>query len=230
MVRYLRFLIAATAVPLVAGAQAPAPVVHPGEVYVAIYVDVQPGSTAAAAGLLKQYRDASRKDEGNLRAEVAQEVNRPNRFAVLAVWADQKAWEAHGKAAHTMQSREKLAAIQAGPADERVHNGMFVGTKTAPGPGARFVLTHVDVPPPLKDTLIPMLKQLGDDSRGAAGNQRWEAQQQNNRPNHFTVVEVWANPKAYEAFIGTPSKRQFREKFGPMTGALYDERLYQGLK
>ena len=230
MYRYLRFLLAATVVPLGAGAQAPAPVVHPGEVYVAIYVEVLPASVSAASGLLKQYRDASRKDEGNLRSEVVQEANRPNRFAVMAVWADQKAWEAHGKAAHTLQSREKLAAIQAAPADERVHNGMFVAAKTALGAGARVVLTHVDVPPPLKDTLIPMLKQLSDDSRGAAGNQRYEVQQQNNRPNHFTVVEAWANPKAYEAFIAMAPKRQFRDKFGPMTGALYDERLYQPLK
>jgi quinol monooxygenase YgiN len=230
MHRYLRFLVAATVVPLGAGAQAPAPVVHPGEVYVAIYVDILPSAAKTAAGLLKQYRDASRKDEGNLRAEVVQEANRPNRFAVLAVWAEQKAWEAHGKAAHTAQTREKLAAIQAAPADERVHNGMFVAAKTAPGAGALVVLTHVDVPPPLKDTLIPMLKQLSEDSRGAAGNQRYEAQQQNNRPNHFTVVEAWANPKAYETFIATPAKRQFREKFAPMTGALYDERLYRPLK
>jgi quinol monooxygenase YgiN len=230
MYRYLRFFLAATVVPLGASAQAPAPVVHPGEVFVAIYVEVLPSATSAAAGLLKQYRDASRKDDGNLRAEVVQEANRPNRFAVLAIWADQKAWETHGKAAHTAQAREKLAAIQAAPSDERVHNGMFVGAKTAPGAGARIVLTHVDVPPPLKDTLVPMLKQLSEDSRGAAGNQRYEVQQQNNRPNHFTVVEAWANPKAYEAFIGTAAKRQFREKFGPMTGALYDERLYQPIK
>src|SRR6185295_5667927 len=108
-----------------------------------------------------------------------------------------------GKAAHTAQTREKLAAIQAAPMDERVHNGMFLGSKTALGAGARVVLSHVDVPPPLKDTVIPMLKQLSEVGRGAAGNQRYEVLQQNNRPNHFTVVEAWANPKAYEAFIAT---------------------------
>ena len=226
MYRYLRFLLAATAVPLGAGAQAPAPLVHPGEVYIAVYVDVLPGSVGAAIPLLKQYRDATRKDAGNLRSELVQETGRPNRFALMAVWADQKAWEAHGKAAHTLQMREKIAAIQAAPNDERVHNGMFVAAKTAAGPGALYVLTHVDVPPPLRDTLIPMLRQLADDSRKASGNQRYEAQQQNNRTNHFTVVEAWASYAAFDAFLGTPAKRQFRDKFGPMTGALYDERIY----
>ena len=230
MFRYFRFLLAATAVPLGAGAQAPAPVVHPGEVYVAIYVEVLPSAAAAAAGLLKQYRDAARKDEGSLRAEVVQEANRSNRFAVMMVWADQKAYEAHGKAAHSAQTREKFAAMQAAPGDERVHNGMFVGERAVLGAGALVVLTHVDVPPPLKDTLIPMLKQLANDTRSDAGNKRYEAQQQNSRPNHFTVVEVWANPKAYEAFVGSAAKRQFREKFAPMTGALYDERLYRPVR
>jgi quinol monooxygenase YgiN len=226
MVRYLRFLLAATAVPLGAGAQAPAPLVHPGEVYIAIYVEVQPGAVGSAIALLKQYRDATRRDAGNLRSELVQETGRPNRFALMAVWSDQKAWEAHAKAPHAAQMREKIAAIQAAPNDERVHNGMFVAAKTAAGPGAIYVLTHVDVPPPLRDTLIPMLKQLAEDSRKGAGNQRYEAQQQNNRTNHFTVVEAWTSYAAYEAFIGTAPKRQFRDKFGPMTGALYDERIY----
>ena len=229
MHRYLKFLLAVAVVPLVAEAQAPAPVQHPGEVYVAIYVEVQPGAVGGARGLLKQYRDAARREAGNLRAEVVQETGRPNRFAVMTIWSDQKAWEAHGKAAAASEMRAKIAAIQAAPNDERVHNGMFVGAKTAAGLGALFVLTHVDVPPPLRDTLIPMLKQLAEDSRRGAGNQRYEAQQQNNRTNHFTVVEAWASYAAYEAFIGGAAKRQFRDKFAPMTGALYDERLYAAI-
>ena len=225
MHRYVGFLLAFAVVP--PGAQAQG--LPEGPVYVATYVEVVPSATADAATLLRQYRDATRKDAGNLRSEVVQEAGRPNRFAVMAIWSDQKAWEAHGKAPHAAQMREKIAAIQAAPNDERVHNGMFVAAKTAAGPGALFVLTHVDVPPPLRDTLIPMLKQLAEDSRRGAGNQRYEAQQQNNRTNHFTVVEAWASYAAYEAFVGSPAKRQFRDKFGPMTGALYDERIYAAL-
>ena len=36
-----------------------------------------------------------------MRAEVAREIGRPNRFVVLEVWKDQAAFEAHGKAATT---------------------------------------------------------------------------------------------------------------------------------
>lgn len=226
MRRYLRFLLAVAVVPLGADVQAQGA----GEVYVATYVEVIPSAAGDAVGLLRQYRDATRKDEGNQRAEVVQETNRPSRFAVMTIWADAKAFEAHGKAAHSAQLLAGLKALQAAPNDQRVHSGMFVGAKTAAGAGALFVLTHVDVPPPLKDTLVPMLKQLSEDSRKDAGNQRYEVQQQNNRPNHFTVVEAWANPKAYETFIGSATKRQFRDSFAPMTGALYDERLYRGVE
>jgi quinol monooxygenase YgiN len=223
-------LLAATVVPLESAAQAPAPVTHPGEVYIAIYVEVLPGAVGPAVAALKQYRDTARRESGNQRAEVVQETNRPNRFAVMTIWSNQDAWETHNKAAAATEMRGKIEPIQAAPNDERVHNGMFVGPKTAASPGALFVLTHVDVPPPLRDTLIPMLKQLADDSRKAAGNQRWEGQQQNNRTNHFTTVEAWASSAAYEAFLGSAAKKQFREKFAPMTGALYDERTYSAVQ
>ena len=53
--------------------------------------------------------------------------------------------------------------------------------------------------------------------------------QQTNRPNHFTVIEAWKDRKAYDASRSADAQRQFRDKLGPMLGALYDERLYQTL-
>jgi quinol monooxygenase YgiN len=161
--------------------------------------------------------------------ELAQEAGRPTRFAVLGIWADQKAYEAHGKAAHTAQFRDKLRAVHAAPYDERVHSGMFVGARDALRAGSVVVVTHVDVPPPSKDTLVPLLQQLAEASRKEAANQRFEVQQQANRPNHFTVVELWADQKAYDSHVMAGHTRQFREKLGPMTGALYDERLFKAL-
>ena len=57
----------------------------------------------------------------------------------------------------------------------------------------------------------------------------YEITQQANRANHFTVIEMWADPKAYEAHVLASHTRQFRDKLGPMLGALYDERLYRTL-
>jgi quinol monooxygenase YgiN len=198
-----------------------------GPVYVATYVEFVPAGIGEGSAVLKQYRDAARKDGGNQRMELVQEAGRPSRFALLAVWADQKAFEAHGKAAHTAQFREKLKAVNAAPYDERVHSGMSVGGRDAPRAGALVVVTHVDVPGAMKDATVPLLRELSEASRRESGNLRFEVQQQGNRPNHFTVLELWADPKAHEAHVMAGHTRQFREKLGPMVGALYDERLYR---
>jgi quinol monooxygenase YgiN len=227
MIGYLRLLLAMAVAPIAANAQAPGAGDAP--VYVATYVEVVPTATQEGAALLKQYRDAARKDAGNLRAEVVQEMNRPGRFVILAIWADPKAFEAHGKAAHTAQFRDRLKAVQAAPYDERVHSGMSVAARDPARAGAIFVVTHVDVPPPHKDTLVPLLMVLSETSRKDAGNLRFEVQQQGNRPNHFTVLELWVDQKAYDAHVAAAHTRQFRDKLGPLAGALYDERLHKAI-
>lgn len=217
----LLFLLTAA---FVANAQAPA---IEGPVYVATYVELVPAGISEGSAVLKQYRDAARKDAGNQRMELVQEIGRPSRFALLALWADQKAFEAHDKAAHTAQFRDKLKAVNAAPNDERVHSGMSVGGRDTPRAGALAVVTHVDVPGALKDAVVPLLREHSEASRREAGNLRFEVQQQGNRPNHFTVVELWADPKVHEAHVMAGHTRQFRDKLGPMVGALYDERLYR---
>ena len=51
-----------------------------------------------------------------------------------------------------------------------------------------------------------------------------------NRPNRYAIMTVWADAKAFEAHGKAAHTAQFRETFGPMTGALYDERLYRALE
>ena len=229
MHRYLPLLtVTMTLAAASSSAQTPPPAIE-GPVYIATYLEVVPTAVKEGSALLKQYRDASRKDAGNQRMELVQEMGRPTRFALLAIWADQKAYEAHGKAAHTARFRDKLKSVHAAPYDERAHSGMAVADKGAVRAGAIAVVTHVDVPPPFKDTTVPLLQQLAEASRKDAGNLRFEVQQQGNRPNHFTVVEVWADQKAYDAHVMAGHTRQFRDKLGPMSGALYDERLYRAV-
>jgi quinol monooxygenase YgiN len=226
MHRYLALLLLTVALTSI-GSNAQTPPAIEGPVFIATYVELVPTAVNDGGTLLKQYRDASRKDAGNLRMEVVQEVGRPSRFAILAIWADQKAFEVHGKAAHTAHFRDKLKVVHAAPYDERVHSGMSVGAKDTLRAGSVIVVTHVDVPPPFKDTTVPLLQQLSEASRKEAGNLRFEVQQQGNRPNHFTVVELWADQRAYDAHVMAGHTRQFRDKLGPMSGALYDERLYK---
>ena len=138
--------------------------------YTVTYVEVMPPSTAQAAALLRQYREASRKDEGNVRFEVLQRTDRPNQFVIVAAWKSAKAFEAHAAGAPAKDVRAKLQPLQASPNDERLHNALSVGpAPAAEVGGAVFVVTHVDVIPPRKDDSLPLLRQLAADSRAEAG-------------------------------------------------------------
>ena len=54
-------------------------------VYLVTYVELMPNAVASGAALLKQYRNESRKQSGNLRFDVLTEIKRPDRFAVVEV-------------------------------------------------------------------------------------------------------------------------------------------------
>jgi quinol monooxygenase YgiN len=199
-------------------------------VYLATYVDVMPSAVASGAVLLKQYRNASVQETGNLRFEVLQEIDRPNRFAIVEAWRDKAALDAHAATASTLQFRDKLKAIENAPYDERINNGLYAGQrKNESQAGAIYVLTHVDVVPAGKDDCMAALKAMSIDTVSDAGNIGYEVLQQANRPNHFTVIEAWTNRKALDAHAMAPHTRAFREKLTPIAGALYDERFYKAL-
>jgi quinol monooxygenase YgiN len=226
MHRYGRLLVfLAAIVTFASSAQTPPKIVGP--VYVATYVEVLPNAVKDAAPILRQYREAVRNEAGNLRTEVVQETGRPTRFLLLAAWSDQNALDAHVKNAPHV--REKLKSLLAAPFDERLHSAFAVAAREPLRPNSVTVASHVDVPPPMRETLEPMLRSLTAASRKEPGNLRFEVQQQANRVNHFTVVEAWADRQAYEAHVIAPHTRQFRDALGPMLGALYDERLYRAL-
>jgi quinol monooxygenase YgiN len=96
--------------------------------------------------------------------------------------------------------------------------------------GGLYLVSHVDVIPPQKDNAIVALKALGEANRAAGGNVRYDVVQQTNRPNHFTVVEIWRARADYEANSMSAHQREFRDKLAQMTGALYDERFYEILE
>ena len=197
-------------------------------VHMVSYLEVMPSSMGEAAAGLRQYREASRKDEGRL--EVLQQQGRPDHFAILEMWKDPNAFETHGIAAHTQHFRTQLQPLCVSPYDERLYISLMrSATLAAPVQGATYVLTHADAVPAVKDDAIALLLLLAEASRSDDGCLRFEILQQSSRPNHCTIVEMWQNQKALEAHVMALHTRQFREKFQPMTGSLYDERLYQAL-
>lgn len=192
--------------------------------YTASYIEVGPVLAKVGVKELNSYRDAARKEARSL--DIYQRIDRPNQFVVLGAWADQKAYDAHQNGEAVKKLNEKLTTLLAAPTDTRQHNGLAVAPAKA-GKDAIFAVTHVDVIPPEKDNGANALEQLADASRRHAGNLQFDVWRQSTRPNHFTVVESWANRGSFDVHQMQKETREFRMKLGPMSGALYDERLYK---
>jgi quinol monooxygenase YgiN len=202
-----------------------------GTVHLVIYVEVMPTSTAAALSALERYRDVTSAEDGNLRCELVQRIGELHQFVILEIWRDRAAADTHAKTASAVDMREKIAAIRNAPTDERVHTRLSIGSVTSkPARGALFLVTHVDVIPQRKDDGVAAVTQLADDSRRHEGNLRFEVVQQTNRPNHFTIMEIWTDARAMEAHSMAPATRLFRDRLAPATGALYDERKYRAIE
>jgi quinol monooxygenase YgiN len=200
-------------------------------VYLVAYFEVAPSAATETAGLLRQYGAAARTEDGSASFDGFEEIGRPNRFAIVEAWRDKKAAEAHGSSGATKDFRDKLRPLLVSPLDVRPSGGLSVAApKAQAGADVIFVLTHVDVVPTGKDQGIILVKELAEAGRKDPTNLRFDVLQQDSRPNHFTVVEAWRDRNAFDANVTAAHTKAFREKLTPLSGALYDERLYQALR
>jgi quinol monooxygenase YgiN len=202
--------------------------------YAVTYFEVTPSAETEAANLLRHAAAVSSEEAGKLRYDILQHIERRSQFAILEAWRDAKALDAHGATAAMKQFRDQLSPLRVSFYDQRLDTGIDVVPVAAPAlvapagtslaaKDAIHVLTHVDVTGQFKDEAIVMMKKLAADSRR-------EVWQQNNRLNHFTVVEVWKDQAALDAHNLAAGTREFREKLGGMMGALYDDRRYRTLE
>jgi len=99
---------------------------------------------------------------------------------------------------------------------------------------AVYVVTHVDtIPnsaPAGSPTAAQVLKQFEEATVKEPGCIRFEVLQQSDRANHFALVGVWRNQKAFDDHEGAAHTKAFREKIQPMMGSPFDERLHHLLK
>jgi quinol monooxygenase YgiN len=202
-----------------------------GPAYVVTYFEVAPAAAAQGAGIARQYVEAGRKETGNGEFEIFQEIERPSRFAILEAWRDKQAADAHNAGAAASGFRDKLQPILIGGFGVRPHGELSVAAAKPPVPReAIYVLTHVDVFPTFKDQAVELVKAQAMAARKDSGNLRSDVLQWDGHPNHFTLVEVWRDRKAFDAGVTTAANKEFREKLTPLEGALYDERLYHALQ
>jgi len=203
-------------------------------VYRVTYVEALPfDALSPQSGIALQvehYRDASRKEAGNVRFDVLTELGRPNRFVIIEAWRDVASFDAHDKADGTAKFRQAMDKVQSAPLDIRANAALFADPQPRDTrAGTIYVLTHIDVTGDHKDDAVALLRSMSDDTRKDDGNLRFDVFQQKNRPNHFTVVEAWANRKTQANHTAAPHTSAFRGQLQPMQGALYDERVYTPL-
>jgi len=201
-----------------------------GNCFIVTYLEVAPASADAAAALIQQRLDGSRRDSGNVRAEAFRRSAPANQFVLVGIWNDQAAFEASRDSAASKDILAKLTPHLITGIDTRTHNALIGGPDSARGQGTVFVVTHIDVPPPNKDACIALVETQVAASRKDAGCVRFEVFQQADRPNHFSVVEAWSDRAAFDAHIVTAHTKDFRMKLTPLSGGLYDERIYEAVK
>jgi quinol monooxygenase YgiN len=225
MVNRRQVLVAAAGANMLA---ADAMAQSPDAAYAITYVEVAPPEVDAARRLLAGYRDTVKRNSP-LEFTVLEQVGRPNHFVIVERWPTAKAREDNAGSPAGRAFRTALAPLQIAPYDERPHFALAVGSAAA-APAALYVVTHVDVVPPKRDDAVAEVKTLSERSAGAAGNVRFDALVQASRLNHMTLVEAWTDAAAQEAHSGADAAKSFRTALGPMSGSLYDERLFTLLK
>jgi quinol monooxygenase YgiN len=195
--------------------------------YAVAYVDVRPDARATMVAALKQYRDASRREDGHVRVDAFEQVGRPGHFAVVESWSAQAAFDAHASSASARAFQQAMQPIRVSGYDQRPYKPLSVGAARPAAAGAVHVVAHVDIGGGGGQAGAPaMLRQLADASRQEQGNLRFDVLQHATRLNHFTVVESWTNQAAHDAHAAAPHTRQYRDTLQPISGSPLDERVY----
>jgi quinol monooxygenase YgiN len=221
-------VVAALLAPVTASsAQAPIAVID-GPTYVMTYIEVVPSAIEGTIAMLKEYRDASRKEPGANSVDIYQEEGQSHRFVVSEIWQNRGAVETHDNAAATTGLFGKLKAIELGPPDVRIHQVHLATPPKAPSSDGVIIISHADVAGGNTQNLMNAFAPLSDASRKEAGMVRYEILDEvPAHANHFRLLEEWANAAAFEAHDRAAHTQTFRQTILPWLGTPYDQRLYR---
>jgi quinol monooxygenase YgiN len=203
------------------GAQAP----PDSTAYSVAYVDIVPASRTAAITAIKQYRDASRKDDGFQRIEFFEQAGWPAHFCIIETWANNRDLDTHAASANAKDFRTKIDSMRLSDYDQRPYKTLSLGAAHTDG-SSRFVITHVDIGGQGTNA-ADLLRKLAEASRKEEGNLRFDVLQHAMRANHFTVIEEWQTAKAIETHAAAAHTKAYRNSLGPIAGSPLDERLYK---
>jgi quinol monooxygenase YgiN len=192
--------------------------------YSVSYIEVKPSSRTLAVATLKQYRDATHRDDFNIRLELFEQADRPGHFVIVETWRTAAAFDA--KAGARKQLSDSLEAMRISGWDTRPYKTLTVASGPAEATAKSvYVITHVDVTP---DQTIPvMLTTLAQASRLEDGNIRFDVLLHTMRSNHFEVIETWQSQKALENHAAAAHTKKYRDDLQAALGSPLDERIYK---
>lgn len=193
---------------------------------VATYVVVEAARDRDAARALLAYAAGTRRDAGARRVLVLSELDRPGKFVLLESWRDEAAWNAHAGGPVRQSLLEALQPHLLAPFDERVGLPTQAEGDLAEPRGALHVVLHVDVLQPGVDAIGGMLREAARAAALVPGAIAFEVAAQAAKRNHLTVHQVWASRAAYAAYTASAGAKEFRARFNPVKGAVYDDRLF----
>ena len=211
-----------------AAAQNPQVPLIDGPTYFITYVEVVPSATARAIAMMKEYRDAARKEPGAMYVDIMQEDGGSYRFILSEIWQSRGAVAAHAGAAAMKTLVEKLKPIELGPIDSRIHQAHSATPPKAPGANDVIVITHADVAGGNTQNLMNAFAPLSEASRKETGMVRFEILDEvPAHVNHFRLFEEWASLAAFEAHNRAPHTQTYRQTILPWLGTPYDQRIYK---
>ena len=197
-----------------------------GEIYATTYIEVTPGSAAAALTALREYRKTSLQESAKA-ADIFQENGQAGRFVVSEIWSDAQAFANHEKSPALATLSGKLKPVSFKPVDIRAHT-LYWGTPySPPRAGDFFVLSHLDVYGPGVRVLEAAFRPLADETRSDKGMVRYEILDQvAPHANHFRLFEEWASEKDWAAHNLSAHVQAFHAALPQYLGTPYDQRLY----
>jgi len=92
-----------------------------------------------------------------------------------------------------------------------------------------YVVAYIEVIPSETSAAIDLMQHHAAASREDDGNSLYQVLQRIGRPNHFAIIETWANADAQVAHAGNGHTQSFRAALDPLLYSPYDERMHTNL-
>ncbi len=91
-----------------------------------VYIHVKPEHVAAFIESVRENRESSVREPGNLRFDVLQSVEDPTRFVTYMAYLDKQSAEAHRATSHYLAFRDKVADWMVEPRQNTFYDGLFL--------------------------------------------------------------------------------------------------------